>query len=394
MERAINRDIEAQARDLANQRAGMSQQMSLLQWNYNKTGDIIAAAHSSKAAILRQKAADVIAEAAKFDQGGTQAEDAELLFREQLAKADAEERAALEAMRESKRKQRMEDELHASKLADAQAGRASKYAGIARGKEGSQREDRKLDEAQAEREAKQARLSRDPLYDAIHRAGGDPEKDRDKFAAVSFPNGRVEVIRTTEPAKTEAYFNAARDMVQGFDEILGMRDAAGRWTLSSEDLAKQMQSVYGMMTLDAKNFFDLGAITEADATLIERVIGGDPNAIRDFTALLDKSRSQLENKVRGRLENAQVKGAGEFGYPKLEPARGESKMPGDFRKEIRGGMKLGTLEDVTGSIDEAIRVMGEGGTGKNHDYFLSRIVKDAKAAGRDDVVDYARSLMK
>jgi len=394
MERAINRDIEVQARDLANQRAGMSQQMSLMQWHYNKTGDIIAAAHSSKAAALKQGAAKLAADMVQFNAEGTQAEDAELQRRAMLEKAAQEDAAALAAQQEKKRRDRMADELHGSKLADAVAGRASKFAGIARGKEASKREDRKLDEAQAEREAKTARLQKDDLYQAILDRGGDPETERDKFTAVLFPGGKVGAYRTTEPAKTETYFNSARDMAEGIDELLAMRDDAGRWTLSTADLAKEMQAVYGLLTLDAKNFFDLGAITEADAKLIERVIAGDPNAIKDPTALLNKVRSKLESKVRGKLIQNQVKGASDFAYTRLEGAEVNPGMAGVARDELKSGRP--NFDEKKNRIDEELKRQSEkfpdSPASALRNPFLEGVIKDNP--NDKELADYARGLMK
>ena len=94
-------------------------------------------------------------------------------------------------------------------------------------------------------------------------------------------------------------------MVRMIDELKALRRENG-WESDfyKSDAWHQAKATWGALFLEGKDMYGLGVIAGPDEKLMERVIGDDPTAIRDFTATLDTTRRHLENKIRDKMRSA------------------------------------------------------------------------------------------
>ncbi len=114
----------------------------------------------------------------------------------------------------------------------------------------------------------------------------------------------VAIGRPEDVSKLRNQVAAARRMISRMDDALRTRTG---WSsdVGNSDERKKLQVQWGNVKNDAKELFDLGAITASDVPLIEGSIGtDDPSSWKDPTAGILEARRLLAERVNSKLHAA------------------------------------------------------------------------------------------
>jgi hypothetical protein len=299
-------------RDIASQRSDLQRQQQLLGMQGQQLGAEGAAIDddfwdSVKIARMHAVSEQAQAQLAQLDPRGTAAINGAALVREQQARTAQAEAALMDKqLKQSqgaaefdlkRRKQEMDERNVASQIAEREAKMRPKGGG---GKPAGT-----VTETAANAGAK--------IEDLATKLGITDPRDRNRLVLVNpaqveggiATNEKMaDALNTRLPAARQFISIASR--LRNSIKEHGWEPSSSRW---SSGPGETMLADYGALKLLVKDMEELGAITEADAGLIEGLIGGDPTEARvgeGGLALLDRSMDNAEGRINGLLRQAGI----------------------------------------------------------------------------------------
>jgi hypothetical protein len=159
---------------------------------------------------------------------------------------------------------------------------------------------------------------------AANESGISKEERENSIPGIKNPDGSTftAVGRPEDVSKLRAQIAAGRRMIRRMDDAIRTRTG---WSsnLGNSDERKKLGVQWGHVKLDAKELFDLGAITESDVPLVEGGVGtDDPSSWKDPTAGILEARRLVADRL-----NTALHAAGWDESQRFEPPVPSAKPP-------------------------------------------------------------------
>lgn len=169
----------------------------------------------------------------------------------------------------------------------------------------------KMDQA-AQLEAEAAQLEEsskaDPLTFSVKGGKDRVQLMREKAAQLRGEATLVDVVRARDPnqaGQISKKWAAAQGMMQVVDEINDLYDQAGRGYIGRDKLQQELQAKMGLLSVKAKDAWQLGAWDKGSANLVAGIIGGDPtqgwdtgNIAYNFGLQIGKDPEGFKNRLK------------------------------------------------------------------------------------------------
>jgi hypothetical protein len=322
----INRGIEAQKADMANQREGLMLRKSALSEEYARTGDLYEAAERVRLASLKH-ADDLLAtEQQKFAQGGTTGM--------RIAALRAAVGAQMQQSVEAHQQKNFENELkyrdaaRQQQIADETARDNRAKLGLEYAKLGAERDKGGPVYTPSELQALHPGMPVPPIRMTAKDYGawlenqnkGQQFQNQQRSVTHAMPGVAVRDPKTGQEAPfiasgTPESVEKLRKQQTAVSQIVGLIDEAKRvrsgWTsnVGNSEEHQKLNAIWGAAKIAAKNAAELGQITESDVELIKGMLGtDDPSKLRDPIPGMNEARRVL-------VQNLNVELHG-HGFPK------------------------------------------------------------------------------
>lgn len=357
----IDDDVDAQKFELQNKQQALGARRSVISDNYARSGDMFRAAESYRMASYDRTIANLQSQAQQFDPRSARAIEIGKLIQGVAAQRQASQAAALDRYYKLNT---ADADLQGKLLANAAA--AKKLAGIGAGGVAPTAYDEKafasvtpppgFKGTQASwlemRNKFLAGKKSEQELDAGGKVGEEKRQQKLVRGGIGLTdydeNGKkVEFVPSgldTEVTKLRNKKKGTTEMINLLDEAMALRTG---WTSDTVGGAenKKLKAIMGKLKLAAKNTEDLGAITEADAELINGLIGTD-----DFTSWrgVDAAVSQARRNLIGSLrieaqgQGMSARGASEIDFPNLYAEKAKVSQEEGAYQALLGGK----LDDV------------------------------------------------
>lgn len=188
------------------------------------------------------------------------------------------------------------------------------------------------------------------------------------------------VVQARDPNQASALstrYAAAQTMMDTIDEIKILYDQEGRGLISKTKLQQELQAKYGLISVAAKDAWELGAWDKGSAALVGTIIGKDPtnmdvgyvtsnigvligNDPEGFKNRLDAVAVSLEQNVRQRLaKNSTWDGKGELFTRKkaMDMNAPVGKAVSDLTQK-RSGVEIEKRAEGVGTVGKTARAVG------------------------------------
>lgn len=236
--------------------------------------------------------------------------------------------------------------------------------------------------AKLEAEAQQIedKYKNDPMGSSI--AGNKVNLMRQKAAELRGDAQTFDVVQVRDTAEAKAIskkYAAAQAMMDTVDEIKMLYDQAGRGYISKSRLQQELQAKVGLLSVAAKDAWELGAWDKGSAKLVADIIGQDPTNGWDTGAITSKIGVLVGNDPEGfknRLDAVTVKleqdvkqqiqksGGGWDGKDALFTRKkaGDMNTPTDEMSanltQAKTGVELQEQAEKVGTVGKAARAVG------------------------------------